>query len=246
MARRIYGKIKVEGVERTGAKLRVMAWDADFDDDDHMGTAPVAEDGSYSIEYTGDAWDWSPPQPATSWRPDIYIVAEWLDPLTNAWKPVGKSKVYSNQETRDDREINLNVSILVVNACTIRGSVTDLDGNPLEGYTVTAWDEDPFAVSRALREVAEAPPAAGEREPFEFLGSAVTNENGEYRIQYAPELYETLPRWSMRGEPVPWWRPDIFIKVHKKEGPGVVYRSPTNQNVINITGVRIDAKIEEA
>ena len=60
-------------------------------------------------------------------------MVEWLDPLTNAWKPVGKSKVYSNQETRDDREINLNVSIHIINACTIRGSVTDLGPKPLGG-----------------------------------------------------------------------------------------------------------------
>jgi hypothetical protein len=100
-------------------------------------------------------------------------------------------------------------------------------------------------MSRAAREQAESPSAAGEREPVEFLGSALTDENGEYRIQYAANYWETLPRWSMRGEPSPWWRPDIFIKVHKKPGPGIAYRSPTNQNVINITGVRIDAKIGE-
>lgn len=40
------------------------------------------------------------------------------------------------------------------------------------------------------------------------------------------------------------WRPDIFIKVHRKDGSGVLHRSLTRQNVMNLTGVRIDAKIE--
>jgi hypothetical protein len=245
MARKIFGKINVEGAKPAGIQLRVVAWDADMDDDDHMGTALVADDGSYMIEYADIEWDWSPIKPVTSWRPDIYVVVEWLDPLSNSWKIVGKSKVYSNQEIRDDREIDMNVNIPIVNACTIYGRITDVDGSPKEGYTITAWDEDPLAMSRAAREQAESPPGAGDREATEFLGSALTDEKGEYRIQYAANYWETLPRWSMRGEPSPWWRPDIFIKVHKKPGPGVAYRSPTNQNVINITGVRIDAKIGE-
>jgi len=38
-------------------------------------------------------------------------------------------------------------------------------------------------------------------------------------------------------------RPDIFIKVLRGEMPGVLYRSPTIQNIISITGCRIDARL---
>ncbi len=243
MARRIYGKINVMGGMPVGSMLRVVAWDADVDDDDHMGMAPVAEDGTYSIEYLGENWDWSPMRPAISWRPDIYVVVEWMDPVNKTWKVLEKSRVYSNQDTREDREINLNVNVPRTNACMVYGYVIDVKGNPVEGYTVTAWDEDPFATRRAVREGPEPLPSESRPEAAEFLGSAVTNANGEYRIQYAANYWETLPRWSVRGEAAAWWRPDIFIKVHKKQEPGVLYRSPTSQNVINITGVRIDAKI---
>ena len=60
MARKIFGKINVEGAKPVGTNLRVVAWDADMDDDDHMGTALVADDGSYMIEYADMEWDWSP------------------------------------------------------------------------------------------------------------------------------------------------------------------------------------------
>ena len=59
MARKIFGKISVEGGIPPGANLRVLAWNADVDND-HMGTADVAEDGSYSIQYRGSDWDWPP------------------------------------------------------------------------------------------------------------------------------------------------------------------------------------------
>lgn len=48
MARKIFDKISVEGGMPPGANLRVLAWDADMDDDDHMRIVQVAEDGFYS------------------------------------------------------------------------------------------------------------------------------------------------------------------------------------------------------
>jgi len=244
MARKILGKISVEGGIPPGSSLRVLAWDADVDDDDHMGTAQVSEDGFYSIEYRGGDWDWSPFKPAATWRPDIYVVVEWLDPISLMWKQVGRSKVYSNQEMREDREINLSVDLPHTNVSTAYGYVTDVDGKPLQGYTVTAWDEDPSAIRR-IEAGEESPALAGGVEREKFLGSAVTAENGEFRIKYAPNPWETTPRWVMREDQGAWWRPDIFIKVHNKDGSGVLHRSPTRQNVINLTGVRIDTKIEE-
>ena len=79
MARRIYGRINVEGGIPSGTEMRVTAWDADVDDDDRMGTVKVAVDGSYSIDYEDVNWDWSPVRLGSGWRPDVYVVVEWLD-----------------------------------------------------------------------------------------------------------------------------------------------------------------------
>jgi len=71
VARKIFGKISVEGGIPQGANLRVLTWDANMDDD-YIGTADVALDGSYSIEYRGGDWDKSPLTSSAAWRPDIF------------------------------------------------------------------------------------------------------------------------------------------------------------------------------
>jgi hypothetical protein len=242
MARKIHGKINVENFKPPGTLLRVVAWDADIDADDHMGIAPVAEDGSYSIEYKDDKWDWSPVEAVSQWRPDIYVVIEYFDPLGAFWRPIAKSKVYSNQDVRLDREIDLTVSMPNTDARTVYGRLTDENGNPLKGFTVTAWDEDPTAL-RNPEPGREVPAVAGGVTGAEFMGSAVTDENGEYRIHYDKNWWDQVGHWSARAGAGAWWRPDVFIKVHNESGSGVMYRSPTHQNILQGTGVRIDAKI---
>jgi hypothetical protein len=81
-------------------------------------------------------------------------------------------------------------------------------------------------------------------EGAEYMGSAITNENGEYSIKYSGNFWDQALHWSVRAGSGAWWRPDIFIKV-QKEGAGVLYRSPTHENVLQGTGVCINAKIEE-
>ena len=106
---------------------------------------------------------------------------------------------------------------------------------------MTAWDEKP-------RRMAELTPSETQEEPADqeladFLGSAVTNEEGHYRIRYAASRFElTLDRLMREGIEA-YRRPDIFIKVLMGEGSGVLYRSPTIQNIISITGCRIDARL---
>ena len=244
MARKIYGKIQVEGGIPPGTQMRVIAWDADIDEDDHMGIAQVEPDGSYSLEYKDAKWDWSPTKAVAQWRPDIYVVVALLDERTDAWQQLAKSKVYSDQDVREDREIDLAVDLPHTNTSTIYGWVKDGEGRPLEGLTVTAWDEKPTRMG------APAPPEAQEepvdQELADFLGSAVTNEEGHYRIRYAASRFElTLDRLMREGIEA-YRRPDIFIKVLKGEMPGVLYRSPTIQNIISITGCRIDAGIDES
>lgn len=246
MARKIFGAINVESVKPPSTILRVVAWDADVDEDDHMGIAIVSEDGSYSIEYDDDKWDWSPSIVSTSWRPDVYIVVEWFDSTTALWRPVSKSKVYSNQDVREDREINLSVKIPSTLANTVYGKVTDKHGKAMEGFTVTAWDEDPYAIRAPSMgvESSDISPAAGGRESANFLGSAVTDGNGWYSIPFAGSWWEQVRVRGTGARIGTWWRPDIFIKMLKKAGSGVLYRSPTHQNILHVTGVRIDARIE--
>jgi hypothetical protein len=244
MARRIFGKIQVEGGITPGTKMRVLAWDADIDEDDHMGVANVEADGSYSLEYADANWDWLPAKAVSRWRPDIYVVVEWFDDRNEAWQQVAKSKVYSDQDVRDDREINLSVALPHTNTSTIYGWVNNKEGRSLEGFTVTAWDEKPGVAGAPASPDLQADP--GEREPADYLGSAVTDDNGHYRIRFAASRFAlTLDRLMREGIDA-YRRPDIFIKVHRRDGPGILYRSPTRQNIISITGCRIDAKVNES
>jgi hypothetical protein len=241
MTRTIYGKIQVEGGIPPGAQMRVIAWDADIEDDDHMGTAKIEPDGSYSLGYKDVKWDWSPTKRVSKWRPDIYVVVEWLDERTDTWQQLAKSKVYSDQDVRDDREINLSVTLPHTNTSTIYGWVKDREGKPLKGLTVTAWDEKPTRMG--IQTPPEIQESLEAQEQEDLIGSAVTNEEGHYRIRYASNRFAlTLDRLMREGIEA-YRRPDIFIKILRGEGPGVLYRSPTIQNIISITGCRIDARI---
>jgi hypothetical protein len=243
MARRIFGKVKVENFKPPGTLLRVVAWDADIDEDDHMGTAPVGEDGSYSIEYKDEKWDWSPKAVSGQWRPDICVVVEYFDSLGAFWRPLNRSKVYSNQDIREDKEIDISVTMPNTYARMIYGKVTDMNGKPLKGLPVTAWDEDPTALrSSELSRV--SPDFAGGTQGAEFMGSAITDENGEYTIHYDKNWWDQVGNLNLRAGAGAWWRPDVFIKVLEESGSGVLYRSPTHQNVLQGTGVRIDAKVK--
>ncbi|UCH57538.1 MAG: hypothetical protein JSV18_01050 [Candidatus Bathyarchaeota archaeon] len=243
MARKIFGKINVEGGTQPSTQLRVLAWDADIDDDDHVGTTNVDGDGSYSIEYKDKNWDWSPLRHVTTWRPDIYVVVQWFNPRSGVWEPVARSKVYSDQDVRADREINLSVTLPETNYCTVYGWVTDNKDQPLPEYTVTAWDEaqKPSGIEGTSKEL---PTPKGEQYA-EFLGSTITNENGHYRIRYTDNIVDLTPRRLLSEGIMAWRRPDIFIKVHPKTGTGILYRSPTYQNVLYITGCRIDAILDK-
>ena len=218
--------------------MRVIVWDADVDEDDHMGTAQVNQDGTYLIEFTDEKWDWSPVGSITKWRPDVYVVVEVFDEVTRLWKEITRSKVYSDLDVRVDQEINLSVNLSYTNSNSIYGSITTKDGNPLKDLTVSAWDEKKSLFgSRVSDESSQM------TESTDFIGSAKTNEVGQYRIMYDPSRFVlTLDRLMREGLDA-YRRPDIFIKIHNRDGRGVLFRSPTKQNVICQLGCRIDAQI---
>ena len=141
MVRKIFGKIQSEWGIPPEVQMRVNVWDADIDQDDHMGTAQVNPDGTYSVEFTEEKWDWSPMDSVTKWRPDVYFVVEVFDEINNIWNQLEKSKVYTDLDVHEDQEINLYVNFSYTNSNSIYGLVKDKDGKPLKDLTISAWDE---------------------------------------------------------------------------------------------------------
>ena len=242
MARKVFGKINVDGGVPPGYKLRVHAWDADRDEDDQMGSVPVNQDGSYVIEYADKEWDWAPTKLVSTWRPDIYVVVEWYDSVSDEWKQVAKSKVYSDQDVRVDCEINIAVDLPHTNAHSIYGRLTSIDDSPLTGYTVTGWDEISIP---GLAEIQPAPSEGLDGIPMEFIGSTVTDNEGFYQIHYDSERFEISLERTMQLGLMAYRRPDFYIQVHGKDEQEILHRSPTRQNIISVLGCRIDAKISK-
>ena len=244
MARKIFGKIQSEWGFPPEVQMKVIVWDADIDDDDHIGTAQVNHDGTYSIEFADKKWDWSPIESITKWRPDVYIVVEVFDEIYGVWKELARSKVYSDLDVRDDQEINLFVNFSYTNSNTIYGIVKSKDGAPLKDLTISAWDEKiSLFGSQTLTEPPQKMVESVRVGSTDYIGSAQTNEEGLYRILFDPSKFSiTLDRVMREGLDA-MRRPDIFVKVHNLEGSGVLSRSPTKQNIICQLGCRIDVQI---
>lgn len=71
---------------------------------------------------------------------------------------------------------------------TVKGTITDKNGNPAANVRVKALDDD-------------------WPDSDDLMGTAMTNSNGYYEIHYEGGHWDTAPHW--------WtiWRPDIFIRV---------------------------------
>ena len=239
MARKIFGKIQGEWGLPQDVELRVIVWDADIDEDDRMGTSHVEKDGTYSIEFTDDKWDWSPLDSITKWRPDVYIVVETFDQYSQTWKELARSKVYSDLDVRQDQEINLFVNFSYTNSNSIYGFIKAKNGEPIKDITVSAWDEKKTLFS-TINEQESSSTMISPSESTDFIGSSKTNTQGEYKILFDPSLFAiTLERVLKEGLDA-YRRPDIFIKIHNLDGKGILARSPTKQNVISQLGCRID------
>lgn len=242
MPRKIFGKIQSEWGIPPDVKMRVIVWDADLDDDDHIGTAEVKKDGQYSIEFIDEKWDWSPIDSITRWRPDVYVVVEIFDAYNSIWKEITRSKVYSDLDVRTDQEINLFVNFSYTNSNSIYGYIKTKEGDPIKDITVSAWDERKIRFSpQLINESASI--SVSPSESMDYIGSSQTNTQGEYRILFDPSKFAlTLDRLMREGLDA-YRRPDIFIKIHNLDGKGILTRSPTKQNVICQLGCRIDLQI---
>src|SRR4051794_17944169 len=77
-------------------------------------------------------------------------------------------------------------------ARTVRGKITDKNGNPASNVRVKAMDRDTFSSD-------------------DEMGRTMTNASGDYEIHYAGQHWDTGV--------APAWRPDIYIKV-SYQAPG--------------------------
>ena len=156
--------------------MRVHIWDADIDNDDHMGTTQVNQDGTYTIEITDKKWDWSPL--TNAWRPDVYLVVEVFNEIYGTWNELTRSEIYSDLDLREPQEINLHANFSYTNSNSIYGYVRTKEGKPLTEVVVSAWDEKisiygslPLSSSSQTDELSPG-------ESSIFIGSSPTNEKG--------------------------------------------------------------------
>ncbi|MBT8440643.1 MAG: carboxypeptidase-like regulatory domain-containing protein, partial [Gammaproteobacteria bacterium] len=182
-ARTISGTISYEmdGSPVNGA--RVQAWDSDLDWDDFMGEDYTDTNGRYEIRYEGGHWD-PAPHAITVWRPDIYLKV--FIPSNNQWIEVRKSEKYNNHPHRD----NLSINLAIKGGAVVYGQITDQNGAPVEGLIITARDFD-FVTNH------------------DTMSSAITDVNGNYRIEYSRKHWDPAPHFTGL------WRPDIFVEYMK-------------------------------
>lgn len=182
--RTVKGRITYEIDDNPVEGARVQAWDSDVGSDDKMGEAFTNSDGYYEIHYEGGHWDPAPDW-WTIWRPDIYIKVAISS--GGRWIDAGSSEVTGNHPHRDDLTKNLAIK----GPAIVYGTITSIrDGQPVEGVTVTAFDWDGLSSD-------------------DFMGSAVTAANGQYRIEYDRKHWDLAFHWTGL------WRPDIYITLAK-------------------------------
>jgi hypothetical protein len=92
-----------------------------------------------------------------------------------------------------------------MDAWTIRGTVTMRDGLPAAGYRVSAFDADPLH--------------------DDFLGAAVTDARGIFRIDYAGSSFRPTP---IAGIDLERGGPEIYFSVEDPDG-AEVYREPSSR-----------------
>ncbi len=180
-------------VGQPAAGVKVKAFDEDGltgGDDDPMGTASTDAQGKYSIgPYEDKRWDTY--DTSTNWRPDIYIKVYQM--IGGREVAVGRSSTHTNHRQRDDLTINLELK-------GIMGAVTDLDGHPVSGALVKAFDEDDLSAD-------------------DFMNEVRTDANGVYAMTYdqkygCQHVLNTRSCWDTLVPTSVSWRPDIYVEVH--------------------------------
>src|SRR5690348_15394199 len=112
-----------------------------------------------------------------------------------------------------------------VSAGVISGTIFDRDGQPLRNVKVVAYDYDRNDLTKgnplAIGDCEEAvwiPGAICPGDPHDWMGEAITDASGNYRIDYGlPNKWPEAPAKWDRSSGWPGdnrWRPDIFIEAY--------------------------------
>jgi len=108
MTNKIFGTVKDQHTNAPIKGLRIQVWDQDWGDgDDFMGQTFTRVDGRYEVRYTPGQWD-DGFKLFKSGNPDIYIAVENKN-QGGKWVRIAESRVYKNQDMRQDLQIDLEV-----------------------------------------------------------------------------------------------------------------------------------------
>lgn len=246
--RTIEGKVlnQIDGVPVSGA--RVQAWELTWTgDDDYVGESVTAVDGGYRLVHDtdGNAREWG--EGADDWRLDIYLTVDVRN-AAGAWLRVKKLSVYSRREPRHHLPINIHVILPSPLARTVYGYVKwQDDGEPVAGASVTAYDEEGSLLEPAAeglssdqaRTATRRFGSPGARRHLEPAGAAETDKGGYY------EIHCSGGRWAPEAWALPWWRPDVLIKVVATvDGRRKEWRSASRDDLPHRNGVRVDLNLE--
>ncbi len=248
MARTVLGKITDASTGKPIRGALVHVWDSDSTSgDDFMGSGYTDNNGQYAIQYASGHWD-PAPHSITTWRPDIYIEVYMM--TQGGWVKSGKSKVHDNRPHRHNTTINLAVNVPNPHARTVWGKITFKDGTPAKRVLVTAFDndpanpltQDPDKLIPANRPKGILPYQYADPED-DFMGSTITDNEGNYVIQYEARHWDPgFHGWT-------YWRPDIYIIVNGKAANSQWWQtlgiSQEYSNVRHRDGVRIDLEVKK-
>ncbi len=223
--RTIHGKITDKN-NKPLSSITIKAYDADSpDSDDYMGTTKTNKKGEYRLSYKGGHWD-DAPHNITIWRPDIYIQ------IFENGRKIEQSKVYKDRKHKYDTLINLKAPKIVY----VEGKIVDQNRKPVSNIRVVAFDDDsgsdffttaltiatlPIVAATVGIPVAPIDPALGSliinfatSSKDDFMGIAVTDANGYFKIPYRGGHWDTAPH------NITSWRPDVYIKMYYKQNGG--------------------------
>jgi hypothetical protein len=245
--RTIEGKVlnQLDGVPVTGA--RVQAWELTWTGDDtYVGESLTAEDGSYRLVHELDGEDRERGEHSGAWRLDIHVTVDVRNAV-GAWTRVKKLSVYAQRDPRKHLPMNIHVILPSPFARTVYGYVKwQDDGEPVIGAAVTAYDEDGALLNQAADGLISDHSCATVRRGsnaaprhLEPAGAAETDRGGYYEIHCAGG------RWAPEVWALPWWRPDVLIKVVATvDGQRKEWRSASRDDLPHRNGVRVDLSLE--
>jgi len=176
--------------------LRIEAWDKDLFFDDMVGSAETDAEGLFKIRFNEDHF-----RELFERRPDLYFRLYSAEEAISGESfeitvtpPSGKSLTGPGDLTYwnlapGQTHVSISLSIPVAShMLRVEGAITHFDSKPVVGVTVKAVDKD-------LRHEEE-------------LGTAITNQAGEYKITYSPQQFYRAEKKSA----------DLLVRTFDEQG----------------------------